>query len=121
MHLTPRHSLVSRILTAVDQEYLPYLIASSDLLAKGVVKEASDREYPSPILTLAAYMDARRESIGARPFLDLGRWNKNISIPSDVITHPTISKLEEQAIDMASLANVGLSACFDFSQRDLTG
>ncbi|KAG6831873.1 hypothetical protein H0H92_006990 [Tricholoma furcatifolium] len=80
-------------------------VESNILLAKGVVKEAADRENPATELTLEAYMEARRDSIGLRPFLDIGRWSQDIDISRDVLMHPEIAKLEEQTIDLVSLAN----------------
>ncbi|KAF5387996.1 hypothetical protein D9615_000097 [Tricholomella constricta] len=97
--------LASRVMGAVDETYRPYLIASNVLLAEGVVKEALDRENPTHDLTLEAYMGARRDSIGLRPFLDFGRWIWDLDIPQDVLAHPAIAKLEEETIDMVSLTN----------------
>ncbi|KAG6919284.1 hypothetical protein DXG01_007416 [Tephrocybe rancida] len=99
--------LTDRVLGAVGEAYRPYLVASNILLAEGMVKEAADRESPAHELTLDAYMEARRDSIGLRPFLDLGRWIRNLDIPPEVLTHPDIAKLEEQTIDLVSIANTG--------------
>ncbi|KAF8076058.1 isoprenoid synthase domain-containing protein [Lyophyllum atratum] len=97
--------LASRVLNAFDEAYRPNLIASNVLLAEGVVKEALDRENPNHDLSLQAYMETRRDSIGLRPFLDFGRWIWKLDIPQDILSHPGVAKLEEQTIDMVSLAN----------------
>ncbi|KAJ7587098.1 isoprenoid synthase domain-containing protein [Mycena floridula] len=97
--------LASRVMGAIDAQYRPYLIASNISLAEGVVKEAADRENPNHELTLEAYMDARRLSIGLRPFFDLGRWTWNLDLPEDVLTAPLVAKLEEITVDMVSLSN----------------
>ncbi|KAG6833851.1 hypothetical protein H0H87_011785 [Tephrocybe sp. NHM501043] len=98
-------SLTDRVLNAIGDAYKPYLVASNILLAEGMVKEAIDRETPAHELTLDAYMDTRRDSIGLRPFLDLGRWIQGLDIPHEVLIHPDIAKMEEQTIDLVSLAN----------------
>lgn len=97
--------LASRILSSVEEPYQSYIVASNISLAEGTVKEASDRESPSHGLSLDAYMDARRGSVGIRPFFGFGRWIWKLAIPQDVLAHPVITKMEEQAIDMGALAN----------------
>jgi len=90
---------------AIDEPYQSYIIASNISLAEDTVKEASDRESPSHGLSLEAYMDARRDSVGIRPFLGFGHWIWKLDIPQDILAHPSIAKMEEQAIDMGALAN----------------
>ncbi|GLB33480.1 hypothetical protein LshimejAT787_0103640 [Lyophyllum shimeji] len=97
--------LASRVVNAVEEPYRSHLIASNVTLAEGTVKEASDRESPSHGLSLEAYMDARRDSVGIQPFFDLQRWISKLDIPQDVLKHPGVMILEEYAINMGAIAN----------------
>ncbi|KAG5650100.1 hypothetical protein H0H81_000758 [Sphagnurus paluster] len=57
------------------------------------------------VLTLDTYASTRRESIGMRPLLDFGRWISKLDIPPHVLSHSSIRKMEDDAIDMFSLTN----------------
>ncbi|KAF9000780.1 terpenoid synthase [Hymenopellis radicata] len=96
--------LISVIMPQIDSKYKAAFIASNQLLADGVVQEALDRESADPI-TLEAYVQTRRSSVGLWPFLDLARWTFDIDLPEAILKHPILREMEEATVDLVALSN----------------
>ncbi|KNZ72572.1 hypothetical protein J132_02732 [Termitomyces sp. J132] len=90
----------------IKDPYWSCLVENNILLAEGMAKEAVDRENPGAEMNLETYMKVRRDTIGARQLFDLGRWIHELDITPEILTHPDIIRMEEQFIDLISLANV---------------
>ena len=80
-------------------------IQTFDSYCQSVVQQAGDRD-SCRIRDVDSYFENRRENIGAKPSFALLELDMNL--PDEVMTHPTIEKLTELAIDMLILGNVSL-------------
>ncbi|KAG5733850.1 hypothetical protein E4T56_gene4911 [Termitomyces sp. T112] len=97
--------LTSHMSNTIKDPYWSCLVENNILLADGMAKEAVDRENPGTEMDLETYIKVRRDTIGARQLFDLGRWIHELNITPETLTHPDIVRMEEQFIDLISLAN----------------
>ena len=80
-------------------------LAEFDNYITSVVQQAEDRSR-NRVRDTQSYMDVRRDTIGAYPSFAL--LELDMSIPNEVMAHPTMRRLVTAAVDMISLGNVRL-------------
>ena len=66
----------------------------------------AERRGNSYICTLDEYLAARREDAGPKPFFAFTEVCLKLELPHEVMKHPAIVSLEQDAADMISIINV---------------
>ncbi|KAH9478062.1 Delta(6)-protoilludene synthase [Psilocybe cubensis] len=70
-----------------------------------VIEQAAHRDNSRYICTVEEYMVARRDNIGASPCYAFLEMSLNLNIPSHIMQHPVIARLERDTTDMILLLN----------------
>ena len=91
-----------------DDRCLPHFIHGFDAYTAAVVREADDRT-ERKYRTFLDYLSIRRDTTGCVPAFTLCEFGLNL--PEEVLYHPQMVALREQATDLIAIDNVHLR-CF---------
>ncbi|KAF8154199.1 terpenoid synthase [Crassisporium funariophilum] len=92
----------ARELAVPGSSCFDHFIATSETYLNAVTQEADERAHKR-IRTIDDYFTLRRDTCGARPTLALTEFGLDLS--DEVISHPTLSSLTENAVDLIILVN----------------
>jgi len=90
-------------LAAPNSPCFDRFIATSETYLNAVVEEVEDRVH-NRIRPVQDYLRMRRDTCGARPTLTLFEFGLNL--PNEVVGHPTLISLTQDAVDLIILVNV---------------